>query len=91
MWCYRYSERHVIRELEISNHSVIDWFNFCREVCTEIILNRSTEKLGGENKVVQIDESKFGKRKYNRVEGKWVFGGVEENGKIVYYATWEEI
>lgn len=36
--------------------------------------------IGGENKVVEIDESKFGKRKYNRghyIGGQWVFGGVE--------------
>ncbi|KCZ78209.1 hypothetical protein H311_00765 [Anncaliia algerae PRA109] len=37
-------------------------------------------KLGGENIIVEIDESKFGKRKFNRghyVEGVWVFGIVE--------------
>jgi len=30
--------------------------------------------------VVEIDESKFGRRKYyrgHRVEGQWVFGGIE--------------
>ncbi|CAI6356223.1 unnamed protein product [Macrosiphum euphorbiae] len=38
------------------------------------------DKIGGVGKVVEIDESKFGRRKYyrgHRVEGQWVFGGVE--------------
>jgi transposase-like protein len=37
-------------------------------------------RIGGENVIVEIDESKFGKRKYHRghpVEGAWVIGGVE--------------
>lgn len=37
-------------------------------------------KIGGVGVEVEIDESKFGKRKYHRghaVEGQWVFGGVE--------------
>lgn len=35
---------------------------------------------GGVGKVFEIDKSKFGRRKYyrgHRVEGQWVFGGVE--------------
>ncbi|CAI6354362.1 unnamed protein product [Macrosiphum euphorbiae] len=38
------------------------------------------EKIGGVDKIVEIDESKFGKRKYHRghrVEMQWIFGGVE--------------
>ena len=37
------------------------------------------QKIRGIGKVVEIDESKFGKRKYSRgrpVEGQWVFGGI---------------
>jgi len=40
----------------------------------------SSEKLGGPGKIVEIDESKFGRRKYHRghhVDGQWVFGGIE--------------
>ena len=35
--------------------------------------------IGGPGQIVEIDESKFGKRKYHcgrRVVGKWVLGGV---------------
>jgi hypothetical protein len=37
-------------------------------------------KLGGKDIIVEIDESKFGKRKYHKghhVEGVWAFGIVE--------------
>ena len=48
----------------------------------EISLLENSEILGGEGKIVQIDKSKFGKRKYHRghpVEGQWVFGGIEQD------------
>ena len=38
------------------------------------------EPIGGPGVIVELDESKFGKRKYHRghrVEGVWVLGGVE--------------
>ena len=42
--------------------------------------NESFDKIGGNNIIVEIDESKFGKRKYHRghkVEGVWIIGMVE--------------
>jgi hypothetical protein len=39
------------------------------------------EQIGGPGIIVEIDESKFGKRKYHRghrMEGNWVFGGIEK-------------
>ena len=59
-------------ELGLAESTGVDWDSFCREVC-EITLLENGEKLGGYGKVVQIDESKFGKRKYHRghhVEGQ---------------------
>jgi len=44
------------------------------------ILDLADAPIGGEGIIVEIDESKLGKRKYNRghrVKGIWVVGGVE--------------
>jgi len=57
---------------------------FCRETLL-VYLEGCSEKIGGPNKTVEIDESKFGRRKYHKghpVKGQWVFGGVErESGR----------
>jgi hypothetical protein len=45
-----------------------------------VFLEGCSEKIGGPNKIVEFDESKYGRRKYHRghpVKGQWVFGGVE--------------
>jgi len=42
--------------------------------------------LGGQGVVAEIDEAKFGKRKFNTghlIDGKWVFGGFKHGSKIV--------
>jgi len=69
----------IQKELQIEENTACDWFRFCREVVLDFIENKS-EMTGGESKVVEIDESKFGKMKYHRghyMKGQWVFGGAE--------------
>lgn len=69
----------IKKMLGLSASTVSDWLNFFREVCEVAIMN-SSEKLGGEGKIVEIDESVFGKRKYNKgrmVKSRWVIGGIE--------------
>lgn len=67
----------------LSTRTVADWFSYCRETIAlyELENQRAQGKIGGPNKVVQIDESKFGKRKYNRgrhIEGHWVIGMIAD-------------
>lgn len=48
---------------------------------------QNSEQIGGTDKVVEIEEAKFGKRKFNcghAVEGQWVFGGLERNSKRIF-------
>ena len=56
----------------MSIETVGDWLTYCREVCLETVGTQSSELLGGPGLTVEVDESKFGKRKFNKgrcVEG----------------------
>ena len=65
-WLYELSYKFVKADLKIASDSTIcDWYNFCRDVCVEILL-KDNKKIGGSGHIVEIDESRFGKRKFNR-------------------------
>jgi len=59
---------------------------YLREIRLQALAWNSQGKISGANCTVEIDESKFGKRKYNCgrvVEGQWVVGGIcRETGEI---------
>jgi hypothetical protein len=64
-------------ELQVDPTTVTDWTKFCREAMLEYV-SASSQKLGGPGKTMEIDESCFGRREYNR--GRFrnptcVFGG----------------
>ena len=64
--------------------------NLCREVCSEV-LEKENSKVDGPEKIVETDESKFGKRKYHkgrRKGGVWVFG-IEKDSKNCFLASVE--
>ncbi|XP_028412488.1 uncharacterized protein LOC114535323 [Dendronephthya gigantea] len=79
-WCRKVKQENICHEMSIASNTAVDWDSFCCETCEVTLLERK-QQIGGPGKVVQIDESKFGKRKYqrgHRVEGQWVFGGIEK-------------
>jgi transposase-like protein len=90
LWTQRAEQQSIEKQIGISNHAAVDWASFCREIVFDaMILNRVP--LGGPGKTVEIDESKFGKRKHHRghhVKGQWVFGGLErESGRVFMVAV----
>ncbi len=73
------SFKDMHREIGISRDPHVAWRSYCRDICTESIKNLDYQ-IGGEDKVIQIDESQFSKRKYNRgrpLPAQWVFGGID--------------
>lgn len=63
---------------ETSSETICDWFTYCMEACCQIVA-RNRNRIGGPGLTVEIDEAKFGKRKFNRgrlVDGVWVLGGI---------------
>ncbi len=86
-WVNKCREDFVKTQLRLgSDHTLVDWYNFCREVCLEILVGEN-EQIGGPGVEVEIDESKFGKRKYHRgrrVDGVWVFGGIEKGSDKMF-------
>ena len=82
-----FEQKQCCKDLKIAENSttVVNWYSYLREVCS-ISMMRDQPKLGGEGKVVEIDEALFRKRKYNRGRYKgsfWILGAVErgENGE----------
>jgi hypothetical protein len=63
----------TLHEYGFSSATVTDCRQFVREAMSDYLLD-NPQKIGGPGKTVEIDGSKFGKRKYNRghrVEGQW--------------------
>ena len=91
-WTHKYTVSQAVHESSLddettSSETVIDWYNFCREVCAYKIMKHHAGPIGGEGTTVEIDESKFGKMKYNRgryIEGQWVFGGICRETKACF-------
>ena len=84
------NENDDVKQVTTSSETVFDYKMYCREICVNIIINESDDQIGGIGLTVEIDESKFGKRKYNRsrvVEGQWVLGGICRETKEVFMMT----
>jgi hypothetical protein len=82
----------IVTQTKMSMKTAVDWTYFCREVVLNAYIDHKI-KLGGPGKIVEIDEYKFGKRKYHRgryVEGQWVFGCYERGSGNIFMGCVED-
>jgi transposase-like protein len=83
---------YICEDLGLSAETIVNWSSYCRELCV-YWTEHNSQKLGGPGVIVEIDEAKFGKRKYNRgrlITGKWVFGGYERGTKKIFLVPVED-
>jgi hypothetical protein len=67
LWCDEVGKNKFIRDYGFGSHTICNWYNFCREICSIIMTNSSKERIGGKNMIVEINESDLYTRKYNKV------------------------
>ena len=88
LWLNKVTVTSAIAMTGCSSATVTDYYGFLRQLVADS-LDEIHCKIGGPGIIVEIDESKFGKRKYNRghaVEGVWVVGGVERTAEKKAFA-----
>lgn len=79
----------IITGVKLSSGSVCKWTKRVRRMCAEKIC-REERNIGGKEVIVEVDETKMGKRKYNRghrVEGVWVIVGIERREGKAFFAV----
>ena len=91
LWCKNCTNKFIKQELEINQKTSVDWNRFCLDIVVFFYENEeiSREQTGGVGQIVEIDESVFSKRKYNRgrlVKETWVFGGVNRDDSNQIFA-----
>ena len=86
-WAEKASYDTASREASVvSHHTIHDMYQRCREVVGSVFLQHQEQRgqIGGPGIIVQIDESKFGRRKYERgrvIEGHWVIGMIADGSQ----------
>ena len=82
LWSIHMPVGMAAQQTEVSKKSIVQMYQFLRDVCSAKLVALNGEKLGGPGFIVEIDESLFRhKPKYHRVcapqNELWVFGMVD--------------
>ena len=70
---YKTRQDTVRSELKINcEETLVDWYNLCREVCSEV-LEQENGKVGGPGKIVMM-KANLVRENITKEEGRMVFG-----------------
>jgi hypothetical protein len=88
-WLLGLTHKQIMQATGHGEHAITDYLALFRDVIQDDVRSED-QRIGGTEIEVEIDESKFGKRKYNKghhVEGVWIFGGVERTEERRMFAV----
>jgi len=80
LWLNRNTQTQAMNESGCSSNTVTAFYSHFRSLVATT-LDDEDAQIGGPGVIVEIDETKLGKRKYNRghrVDGVWILVGVEK-------------
>ena len=81
------SVEQTMKELDVDGKQTItDWSQYCRDVAVEFFLG-NPERLGGQGRIVEIDESLFARRKYHRghlVAEQWIMVAMMSQQSVAF-------
>lgn len=87
-WFEGLPPRHICSILALNNKTYTRIMKKVLLLSVKNFYERLSTKIGGNGCIVEIDESKFGRRKYNKghkVDGIWVLGIVERSSERKIY------
>lgn len=92
LWVKNCSIQTISDEIRLSYKTCVKISRILREIVFDKMVSHF-EPIGGVGKIVEIDESKFGRRKYHRghrVNDQWVFGRIERGSGLIFMVPVEK-
>lgn len=88
LWLTGSSYSVALAQSGLSTHAIVEYYSYFRQLVASS-LEPVDSFIGGPGIIVEVDESKFGRRKYHRgkhIEGAWVIGGIERTQEAKFFA-----